>query len=151
MAESTAAENNSLKYLQEFAVEASAVSARITEELGAAQDPAVIARHVQDLGSLVSDLAQATLAAHNEHYDWQDDAAQEIEDIKDALGAESVLSLEDAERLKSTLIDLMNNLRAPLGEKDEALEALKARGVEAVAFIDSIAEEEDPDEDEDES
>lgn len=104
----------------------------------------VLTRALSDALGLVADLAGATGGAHREHYEWAGEVDAQLDEIEAQLGGASVLLSEDAEKLKGAILALVKELRP--GD-DAALTAVRVAAAEAVAFIDSITE--DPDDNED--
>lgn len=143
-------EDNVLESLEDLAREASGAHASFKKKLaqGALNDPAALAGEIQDLFSLFSDLALGSYNAHKDHFDWASEVDDDLEELKEHLGPESALLPEDALRLKATILSLMNAI--PSSADESAI--LKARGEEALAFIDSILiaddEEDAPEEEE---
>lgn len=117
---------------------------------GALQDPAVLGNAVEDLFSLVVDLGEMTLNLHTEHMEWSEGIEEEIDALKEGDGGSSLLPT-DAMALKTTLLALQQNLRAPVDPSDNVPELLSAKVTETLAFIDAITAEEDDEEEEDDA
>jgi hypothetical protein len=144
-------EDNVLESLEDLSREASGAHASFKRKLaqGALNDPAALAGEIQDLFSLFSDLALGSYNAHKDHFEWASEVDDDLEELKEHLGPESALLPEDAMKLKATILSLMNAI--PSSADESAI--LKARGEEAVAFIDGITiegEEDDAPEEDDE-
>ncbi len=113
---------------------------------GALADPAALAGEVGELFSIQADLALHAFQAHHEHFEWASEVDTDLDDIKEQLGAGSTLLPEDALKLKTTILALVQNLRSP---DDDLTLAVKKQADDALAFIDEVtAEIEETDEDE---
>ncbi len=113
-------------------------------------DLAGLASEMKDMLSLQADLAGLTFQATFENLEWAAEVDEDLDALKEGLGGTSILP-EDAVRLKTTILSLVQNLREPTSPDDDALAALKARAAEAISFIDEVtAADEDDDEEEEE-
>jgi hypothetical protein len=112
-------------------------------------DLAGLAAELKEMVSLQADLAGLLFQATFENLEWAAEVDEDIDALKEGLSATTILP-EDAMRLKSTILSLVQNLREPTDPHDEALAALKARAAEAVAFIDEATEADDDDDETDE-
>ena len=162
MTESAAAgidQEQILKSIYDFAKEAASAQKSFQKRLEQKEFTTVeeLAGEVSDLFSMIADLANTSFQAHNDHYEW----SGEVDDVLDALqeegaDAESSLLPPDALKLKSLLLDLGQNLRAPENPSDDIPQILKAKIAESVTFIDGVTveevdeDDEEGDEDEDE-
>ncbi len=114
---------------------------------GSIQSMDQLLAELTDLFSLVVDISEMSLNLHTEHLDWGSDIEDEIDALKEGTSA---LIPTDAHTLKSTLLELGQNLRASTGPDDNVPALLTEKIAVAVAFIDSItiSDEEEGDEDE---
>lgn len=136
-----------LKILKGLADDAKSAHAAFHKKLmaGVLADPAVLATEVLELFSIQADLAQYVFQAHFEHFEWAGDVDTDLNEIKDQLGDGSTLLPEDAVKLKTAILSLVQNLRTP---DDDVTLAVKKQADEAIAFIDEVTAEDDDDEEE---
>lgn len=105
-----------------------------------------LTRQVADLFSIVVDLATGTTSAHKDHYEWGGEVDDELDRLGDLVeGDTSRLTPTDAGTLKATLTALMALLPT-----DASTDAVKTRGLEAIAFIDEVTITEGDEDEEDE-
>jgi hypothetical protein len=114
---------------------------------GALNDPAALATEVGEMFSILADQSKYAFDAHKEHFEWGGEVDAKLDEIEEALGGESTLMPEDAARLKETIEALVAAIPASSGE----FAALQARAHEAIAFIDEVTAELDPEDDPDET
>ncbi len=139
-----------LKILKGLADDAKAAHATFVKKLasGALADPAALAIEVGEIFSIQADLAQYAFQAHYEHFDWASEVDSDLDDIKEQLGAGSTLLPEDALKLKTAILSLVQNLRSP---DDDITLAVKKQADDAIAFIDEVTAEDEGDDEETET
>lgn len=138
-----------LKILKGLADDSKAAHTAFQKKLaaGALADPTALAAELGELFSIQADLAQYAFQAHFEHFEWAAEVDTDLDDIKEQLGAGSTLLPEDALKLKTAILALVQNLRSP---DDDITLAAKKQADDAIAFIDEITAEVEDDETEDE-
>jgi hypothetical protein len=150
-------QDEALKLIEGLRSEARSVLASLQKKVTAAGAAGLstqeLTHELVDLVSLVVDIGEQSLSLHTEHLEWGGGIEEEIDALKEGEGGSSLLST-DAQTLKTTLLALQQNLRAPTGPDDNVPELLTAKVAETLAFIDAITvpdeEEETEPDDEDE-
>lgn len=97
-------------------------------------DP-VAAGALLNLFSLFTDFVSLNSQAHGQSFEWGKGIDEAIDELQTDT-ADTRFLPEDAMRLKSLLLALQNNLRAPTDEADDVPEALRKQVAEAILFID---------------
>lgn len=129
-----------LKILKGLADDSKAAHVAFQKKLasGALADPGALAAELGELFSIQADLAQYAFQAHYEHFDWASEVDSDLDDIKSQLGDGSTLLPEDALKLKTAILALVQNLRSP---DDDITLAVKKQAEGAIAFIDEVTAE----------
>jgi len=109
-----------------------------------------LAAEVKEMVSLQADIAALMFQSTFESLEWAAEVDEDLDALKEGLAGTTILP-EDALRLKTTILSLVQNLRDPTEPDDAALAALKARAAEAITFIDESTEAGDDDEEEEET
>jgi hypothetical protein len=121
------------------------------KKAAAGLSPTDLVSELNELYSMQADAVALMFQAHYEHFGWAGEVDSDLDDIKAQLEADgSTILPEDAVKLKSTILALVQHLREPTSSTDTVLDVKKLAD-EAIAFIDeSTAEIEEDDETDDE-